>query len=226
MAKHRGIPSVWNFSTETLAGIRRIGKERGRGQNTPLTYEDFVTLLITCDQPRKYAKQYETTAQAKERALVDRVIISMLFMARMRRSEVAILRWGDSQDRTNKNRLIVKVRRSKSIQEGSSDYRLLKTSAADAVRKLWEARQPLTDELVIPLTCRQIANRFQACCKHANLRGNLTAHSGRIGFARELITRGTSTESVALAGGWKSERMVSHYSQQARVEDGVVERFF
>ncbi len=79
---------------------------------------------------------------------------------------------------------------------------------------------------VIPLTCRQIANRLLAVCKHANLRGNLTAHSGRIGLASELIARGASTGSVALAGGYKSGGMVSHYSQQLSVGESMVEKYF
>ncbi len=60
---------------------------------------------------------------------------------------VADLRWGDIQDGTIKDTILVQVRSSKSNQEGSVDYRLLKTSGADAARKLWEARQPLPDDL-------------------------------------------------------------------------------
>lgn len=71
MAKRWGISSDWKFSSETLAGILRFGKERGRGPSSPLTYEDFITLLNTCDQPRKHARKHETTSQAKEGALVD-----------------------------------------------------------------------------------------------------------------------------------------------------------
>lgn len=144
----------------------------------------------------------------------------------MRRSEVADLLWGDIQDGHNEESFLVQAQRSKSNQEGAPNFRLLKTSGADAVLKLWEARQPLTDYFVIPLTCRKIAIRFQACCKHANLRRNLTAHSGRIGLASELIARGASTGSVALAGCWKSERMVSHYAQQVSVGESVVEKYF
>ena len=224
LSKRVGVQNNWTYASETLAGIRRVGKDRGRGQSTPLTYENFIKLLNTCDQPRKYARKQETAQQAKERALVDRVIISLLFMAGMRRSEVAALRWGAIKD-GDKQTLLVQVRRSKSNQEGELDFRLLKTGGANAVHELWQARQPMTDDLVIPLTCRQIANRFQACCAHAGLVGKLTAHSGRIGLASELITRGASTGSVALAGGWKSERMVLHYSQQARVQQGAVEKY-
>lgn len=224
-AKRAGIQTNWKYTTETLAGIRRTGKDRGRGQSAPLTYENFITLLNTCDKPRKRARKHETAQQARDRALVDRVIISLLFMAGMRRSEVADLRWGDVQDGADNESLIVQVRSSKSNQEGAPDYRLLKTGGADAVHELWKARQPMRDDFVIPLSCRQIANRFQACCNHAGLYGKLTAHSGRIGLASELITRGASTGAVALAGGWKSERMVLHYSQQARTEQGAVAKY-
>ncbi|MXZ44307.1 MAG: hypothetical protein F4Z01_04925 [Gammaproteobacteria bacterium] len=72
--------------------MRRIGKDRGRGPSTPLSYEDFIKLLNICDQPRIHAIEQETARQTKEWALVDRIIISLLFMAGMRCSEVTILR--------------------------------------------------------------------------------------------------------------------------------------
>ncbi|MCY4129601.1 MAG: tyrosine-type recombinase/integrase [Gammaproteobacteria bacterium] len=225
LAKVAGLETSWKYTSETIAGIRREGRERGRGQSSGLTYEDFITLLNTCDRPRKLTKYRESAHRAKERALVDKVIVSLLFMAGMRRSEVAALQWRDIEDRSQ-GQLLVQVRSSKTNQEGRPDYRLLKKQAAKAVKTLRAAMQPQDEDRVVPFTCRQIASRFQACCEHSGLEGKFTAHSGRIGLASELITRGASTADVAHAGGWQSEIMVLHYSQQARVEQGAVAKYF
>ena len=81
LARQAGILTGWKYTTETLAGIRRAGKEQGRGQSQGLTYEDFITLLNSAPQPRKYARKQESTHRAKMRGSVDRVIIALLFMA-------------------------------------------------------------------------------------------------------------------------------------------------
>ena len=53
----------------------------------------------------------------------------------------------------------------------------------------------------------------------------MTAHSGRVGLASELTSRGASTANVMLAGNWKTARMVAHYSAGATAERGAVARY-
>lgn len=167
----------------------------------------------------------ETESQALKRGRVDAAICSLLFMAGLRRSEVSSLRWSDIQEGEN-GTLLVQVRDSKTNQEGELDLRLLKNGATQAVRELREAVNPTAEDPVIGLNADSINNRFKAACRFAGVEGKLTAHSGRIGLASELITRGANTGSVALAGGWKSEAMVLHYSKRARVERGAVAQYF
>ena len=52
----------------------------------------------------------------------------------------------------------------------------------------------------------------------------MTTHSGRVGLASELTSRGASTPAVMLAGNWKSSRTVAHYSAGATAERGAVAR--
>ena len=54
---------------------------------------------------------------------------------------------------------------------------------------------------------------------------HVTAHSGRVGLASELTSRGASTTDVMLAGNWKTSRMVAHYSAGATAERGAVARY-
>ena len=57
------------------------------------------------------------------------------------------------------------------------------------------------------------------------LERRVTAHSGRVGLASELTSRGASTTDVMLAGNWKTSRMVAHYSAGATAERGAVARY-
>ena len=53
----------------------------------------------------------------------------------------------------------------------------------------------------------------------------MSAHSGRVGHASELTARGASTTEVMLSGGWKTARMVAHYSAGAKAERGAVAKY-
>ena len=58
-----------------------------------------------------------------------------------------------------------------------------------------------------------------------SVESRVTAHSGRVGLASELTSRGASTTDVMLAGNWKTSRMVAHYSAGATAERGAVARY-
>ena len=61
--------------------------------------------------------------------------------------------------------------------------------------------------------------------RRGRFRSRVTAHSGRVGLASELTSRGASTTAVMLAGNWKSSRMVAHYAAGATAESGAVARY-
>ena len=64
-----------------------------------------------------------------------------------------------------------------------------------------------------------------AAAKSAGIKGRITGHSGRVGLASELTARGASTTETMLAGGWKTARMVAHYSAVATAEQGAVAKY-
>lgn len=217
------------LTTEALMSVRREGRSRGRGQSDALTYDGLVAILSTCSLPVEHERKIETPAQARKRGLVDAAIASLLFMAGMRRSEVAALTWDCIADAEGGN-VLVQVKESKTNKEGELDLRLLKNGAAKALRDLRDVRQAEgranPDAPVIGLSSKSINRRFQNACEVAGISGRLTAHSGRIGLASELVTRGASIGAVALAGGWKSDKMALHYAKRARVEQGAVATYF
>ncbi len=162
--------------------------------------------------------------------VTDGAICSLLFMAGMHRSEDAALTWSCVREGNDDNTLLIEVRESKMIQESELDLRLVKNGAAKAMHELRELRElqgkANDDDRVICFTSKSINLRFKAACQAAGVEGRLTAHSGRIGLASELVTRGANTGAVALAGGWRSESMVLHYSKKAGVEQGAVAKYF
>ena len=95
---------------------------------------------------------------------------------------------------------------------------------ARAIRTLRAVTNPQPGDRVVPLSPQMVGLRFAAAAKAAGLERRVTAHSGRVGLASELTSRGASTTNVMLAGNRKTSRMVAHHSVGATAERGAVAR--
>ena len=229
-AKLAGQPTPAGERTaRVLAGYRRTSGDRGRGQARPFGAADLAAVLATCRRPRRRGRGVESVESeevATERGRVDAVIAGLLFMAGMRRSEVSALRWADVVDSTDGDGMLVTVRRSKTNQEGEvNDVRFVKDGVARALQTLRAATSPELGDRVVPLSPQMVGLRFTAAACAAGVESRVTAHSGRVGLASELTSRGASTTDVMLAGNWKTSRMVAHYSAGATAERGAVARY-
>ena len=226
-AKLAGQPTPAGERTaRVLAGYRRTAGDRGRGQAQPFGLSDLAAVLATCHRPRRRGRGVESEEIALERGRLDAVITGLLFMAGMRRSEVSALRWADVADSTAGDGILVTVRRSKTNQEGEvNDVRFVKDGVARALRTLRAATTPEPADRVVPLSAQTVGLRFTTAARAAGIESRVTAHSGRIGLASELTSRGASTTDVMLAGNWKTSRMVAHYSAGATAERGAVARY-
>ena len=203
-----------------LAGYRRTAGDRGRGQARPFSAADLAAVLATCHRPRRRGRGVESDQVAAARGRLDAVIAGLLFMGGLRRSEVSALRWADVADAGDADGILVTVRRSKTNQVGeTSDVRYLKNGAARA------AAAPAPEGRVVPLSPQAVGLRFTSAAQAAGLERRVTAHSGRVGLASELTSRGASTTDMMLAGNWKTSRMVAHYSAGATAERGAVARY-
>ena len=212
-------------TARVLAGYRRTAGGRGRGQTRGFGAADLAAVLATCHQPRRRGRGVESDPVARERGRLDAVIAGLLFMAGMRRSEVSALHWADVADAADGDGVLVTVRRSKTNQEGeTTDVRFVKGGVARAIRTLRAAATPGPADRVAPLSPKMVGLRFQAAARAAGVE-RVTAHSGRVGLASELTSRGASTTDVMLAGNWKTSRMVAHYSAGATAERGAVARY-
>ena len=221
-AKLAGRPApVGERTARVLAGYRRTAA--GRGQARPFTAADLAAVFATCRRPRRRGRGLESAALADRRGRLDAVIAGLLFMAGMRRSEVAALRWADLAEAPGGDGILVTVRRGKMNQ--AADVRFVKDPVARALRTLRVATLPEPGEHVVPLSPQMIGLRLTAAARAAGVEGRVTAHSGRVGLASELTRRGASTTDVMLAGGWKTPRMVARYSAGATAERGAVARY-
>ena len=211
---------------QMLKGLRREAAGRGRGQAEPLTVEDVAIIIATAAIPRRTGRGLESPTQALRRGAVDAAIAGLLFQAGLRRSEAAALTWADVSRASDGAGLLIRVRRSKTDQEGErADVRFLKNGPADAVLALRPA-EPADDAPVLGgLNGQSIARRITAAAKAAGIEKRITGHSGRVGLASELTARGASTTEAMLAGGWKTHRMVAHYSAGATAEKGAVAKY-
>ena len=117
-------------TARVLAGYRRTAAGRGRGQAPPFTAADLAAVFATCRRPRR-------------RGRLDAVIAGLLFMAGMRRSEVAALRWADLAEVPGGDGILVAVGRGKTNQAGeAADVRFVKGCVARALRTLRAAASP------------------------------------------------------------------------------------
>ena len=199
-------------------GPPEIGAADRRGRSGSRT-------LPPCSPPAT-GRGVESDQVALERGRVDAVIAGLLFMAGMRRSEVSALRWDDVVDSTDGDGILVTVRRSKTSQEGEvNDVRYVKDGVARALRTLRAATTPGPGDRVVPLSPQMVGLRFTVAARAAGVESRVTAHSGRVGLASELTSRGASTTDVMLAGNWRTSRMVAHYSAGATAERGAVARY-
>ena len=221
-----GAPVRGPRTDRVLAGFRRDGAERGRGQAAPLSADAFAAILATADRRRETGRGRESARVAARRSAIDKALAAVLFQGALRRSEAAALEWRDVAPATTANAILVTVRRSKTDQEGTAaDVRYLKDAAATAVLALRLADPAPTARVFGGLTPQHLGRRFTAAAAAAGLPVRLTAHSGRVGLASELTARGASTAAVMRAGAWKTARMVAHYSAGADAERGAVARY-
>ncbi len=214
---------VGEVARRTLAGIRKDGRERGRGQARAVTYDQVIRMQAVACQPRRRGRGMESPEVATRRGSEDAALVGLAFQAGLRRSEIAALRWADIQPSGIEGAVLVHVRTSKTDPTGDrTDIRMAKNGTAaalDAIRPGAGDARP-----VFGLTPGQINRRIQAAAAAAGI-GGISAHSFRVGLASELTARGASTTETMLAGGWSTARMVAHYSAGAKAERGAVAKY-
>ena len=212
--------AVGPLTSRTMAGIRRTGHERGRGQVRALTPEDARVIARLC-------RSEGTIAAARDAALIGVMSDGLL-----RVSEVCNLNLHDlNSDGT------LLIRKSKTDQEGRGAFVALGKSTR-ALLKTYIDRAGIEGEhspLFCPirkgdnpvsggrLTTHGARIALKKRASDAGLDG-VSGHSPRIGMAQALAEKGATLVEMQQSGRWDSPNMPAHYSRQSQARKSAVLR--
>ena len=217
--KHQSQESV-NFpiTQATLAGIRRAGKNRGRGQVDGLIWQDVERVCV-------YAETEGSLA-----GLRDAAMIRLMSDCLLRISEVVAVNVGDLKERT------LTVRVSKTDQEGASEslyvcdatrnilnqYREHADITCGALFRHIRRGDHIQSNRLTPHSARRIIKKRAA---DAGVEGFISGHSLRVGSAVSLAQAGATVVDMQVAGRWKSSQMPAHYAKAELAERGAIAKF-
>lgn len=218
--KHQPNPHLQQMpiTQATLAGIRREGKDRGRGQVDGLIWQDVERVCIIAETEGTLV------------GLRDAAMIRLMSDCLLRVSEVVAVNVGDFQEKT------LTVQSSKTDPEGSGES-LYVCEATRKVLKHYRERAGITDRAVFrhirrgahiqpsrlhPHSARRIIKRRAA---DAGVEGFISGHSLRVGSAVSLAQAGATVVDMQVVGRWKSSQMPAHYAKAELAERGAIARF-
>lgn len=220
-----GAPSpVGPITGRLLAGIRREGRKRGRGQVTGLRWRqaDLVSAVAS-------------NGGHSLAGLRDAALIAVMSDALLRVSELAALRVADieaEEDGTGR----LRIRESKTDREAKGAVLYLRRctlwlinewiagagiSEGPLFRRVRRGGKTVGDYNLTPNSIRLIIQRR---AKEAGLKGRFSGHSLRIGAAQSLAKAGAGLVDMQTAGRWTSPAMPGHYVRTQLAARGAVAR--
>jgi integrase len=173
------------------------------------------------------------------RDLRDAALLSVASDTLCRESELVAIHVEHLHHNRRRNTWSLHVPFSKTNQDGAApDYRFLSLATIARVRA-WQAaagidegalfrplggRPKAAGELSEALLPQEVARIFRRRAKVAGLEnaGSISGHSARIGSANDLAEHGASGTQIQLAGGWKTDRMVTYYTRRSQAGVNVM----
>ncbi len=202
----------------TLAGIRREGRDRGRGQVDGLTWQDVERICLLVEVGNTLA------------GLRDAAMIRLMSDCLLRVSEVVAVNIEDFQKKT------LTLRSSKSDQEGAGES-LYVCDATRNVLDCYRERAEITDGAMFRhirrgdniqpnrITAHSARRIIKKRAADAGMKGFISGHSLRVGSAVSLAQAGATIVDMQVAGRWKSSKMPAHYAKAELAERGAIARF-
>ena len=202
----------------TLAGIRREGADRGRGQVDGLTWKDVERVCVLAETEGTLA------------GLRDAAMIRLMSDCLLRISEVVAV---DVSDFVKKTLIL---QRSKTDQSGEG-VALYVTSQTRKVLRAYEKKADIAEGAlfrrirrgdrvqVSRLTADAARRIIKARARTAGIEGFISGHSLRVGSAVSLAEAGATVVDMQVAGRWKSAQMPAHYAKAELAERGAIARF-
>ena len=203
-------------TARVLAGIRRSGSDRGRGQVAGVRWDqaDCAATLAT--------------DKADLAGLRDGALLAIMSDAMLRVSEAAALNVDDVGEST------ITVRRSKTDQEAAGALLYLGPSTTARITAWREAagieegplfrRVGKGGRVLGRLTARSVRNIVAARARAAGVSGRVSGHSLRVGSAQSLASAGAGLAEMQVAGRWASSSMPARYARGELAGRGAVAR--
>ena len=206
------------ITTRTLAGIRREGRDRGRGQVTGLDWKQTERVCAFTESENTIA------------GLRDSAMIRLMSDCLLRVSEVVAVNVSDFEKQT------LVVRTSKTDQEGASTALYVTSETQDIIER-YQKRAGITSgalfrrirrgdriqsERLTDFSARRI---IQKRASDAGIDGFIAGHSLRVGSAVALAQAGASVVEMQIAGRWKSSQMPAHYAKSELAERGAIAKY-
>ena len=212
---------VGPVTARILAGVRRAGRDRGRGQVAGVTWRD-------ADLMAGVARRDGTLA-----GLRDATIVAVTSDALLRVSEVAAMEVRDLDFTPSDGSGTVTVQRSKTDQEGRGHVRYLGRPTVEALRTWMTAAQiaagPVFRRIrsgghvgAAPITARAVRTIIAARAAAAGVTDRVSGHSLRVGSAQSLAAAGCGLVELQEAGDWRSSAMPAHYARGQLAARGAV----
>ena len=206
-------------TARVLAGFRRAGRTRGRGQVEGVRWEQ-------ADAAAALAVNEET----KLSGLRDAAILAVASDALLRVSELAALTVADI-DMTEQT---LTVQRSKTDQEGTGAVLFLGKPTIQRVQ-VWLTAAGIREGALFRaltkggkvragLSARSLRTIIAKRSKAAGVLGRVSGHSLRVGSAQSLAAAGASVVEMQQAGRWKSPAMPGQYARKQMARRGAVAR--
>ena len=200
LAKNHGIEIVGEITSKTLAGIRREGKERGKGQVDGVEREEMLRVVTLAEVDRTIA------------GLRDAALIRLMSDCLLRISEAVAV----NVDHLHKNTL--RIRSSKTDQEGRGEVQYVGPPTLKLIaRYMTKANieggalflrirrgDHVTSERLTTVSARRI---IKARASNAGVEGFISGHSLRVGSAVSLAQAGASVVDLQTAGRWLGSSM-------------------
>ena len=218
----QGDPSPAGPATDrVLAGIRRAGRNRGRGQV----------------QGVQFAQADAAAAVASDDSLAglrDSALLAVASDGLLRVSEVAGVQVPDISFESDGSARLT-IHHSKTDQEGSGVVLFLGVPTAWKV-KAWMDAAGIEDGPVFrrlfrgdrvgnkALSTVSVRNIIKHRCAAAGIDGKVSGHSLRVGGAQSLAAGGASIAEMQTAGRWTSPQMPGHYARGQLAARGAVAR--
>ena len=217
--KHQAQETInLSITSATLVGIRRDGKDRGRGQVDGLIWQEVERVCILAETEGTLA------------GLRDAAMIRLMSDCLLRISEVVTVNVGDLKERT------LTVRASKSDQEGTGESLYVCDATRRVLNQYRERAEIIHGALfrhirrgdhiqptrLHPHSARRIIKKRAA---DAGVEGFISGHSLRVGSAVSLAQAGATVVDMQVAGRWKSSQMPAHYAKAELAERGAIARF-